>query len=250
MPTKRRIPSGALKRPAPRTLRPTLATLVDAPPADTEDWLFEVKFDGYRLLSHITTQGIRLITRNGHDWTSKLSHLAHGLGRLKLKSGWLDGEIVVPVGNGGTSFQALQNAFESSKTRDIVYFLFDVPFYDGYDLTRVPLGERRAFLEPLLVNATPPIRLSEVFDVAPTDLLSSACKQGLEGIIGKRKASPYVESANLGLDQAQVQSTAGVRHWRMDGSQRQPHRARIAPTGCAQRRRDADLRWQGGHGLQ
>jgi bifunctional non-homologous end joining protein LigD len=192
MATTNRIPSGAVKRAAPRTLRPVLATLVDAIPSKPDDWVFEVKFDGYRLLARIDSKGVALITRNGHDWTAKLPHLAKGLTGMKLKPGWLDGEIVVPGQSGETSFQVLQNAFDSAKTGDIVFYVFDVPFYDGYDLTRVPLIERRVLLESLLRKAVPPIRFSEVFDAPPSELLSSACKIGLEGIIGKRKSSNYV----------------------------------------------------------
>ena len=191
MATKIRIPQGAVKRTAPPTLRPMLATLVDAIPSKPDDWVFEVKFDGYRLLARIDSKGVRLVTRNGHDWTSKLPHLSKGLMSMKLKSGWLDGEIVVPGERGETSFQILQNAFDSANTGEIVFYLFDVPFYDGYDLTRVPLTERRVLLETLLRKAVRPIRFSEVFNAAPGELLSSACRIGLEGIIGKRKDSLY-----------------------------------------------------------
>ena len=72
MATKTQMPAGAVKRAAPRTLRPVLATLVDALPGTPDDWLFEVKFDGYRLLARIDSRELRLITRNGHHWTSKL----------------------------------------------------------------------------------------------------------------------------------------------------------------------------------
>jgi bifunctional non-homologous end joining protein LigD len=191
MATKTQMPAGAVKRAAPRTLRPVLATLVDALPGKPDDWLFEVKFDGYRLLARIDSRKIRLITRNGHDWTSKLPHLTKGLASLKLKPGWLDGEIVVPGGHSGTSFQELQNAFESARTRDIVFYLFDVPFYDGYDLTRVPLSERRALLESLLGKGASSILFSQTFEAPPDELLKSACKLGFEGIIGKRKTSVY-----------------------------------------------------------
>ena len=191
MATKTQMPARAVKRAAPRTLRPVLATLVDALPGTPDDWLFEVKFDGYRLLARIDSREIRLITRNGHDWTSKLPHLTKGLASLKLKPGWVDGEIVVPGGHSGTSFQKLQNAFESARTRDIVFYLFDIPFYDGYDLTRVPLSARRTLLESLLRKGAPPILFSQTFDASPDELLKSACQLGFEGIIGKRKTSIY-----------------------------------------------------------
>ncbi|MDR6536576.1 DNA ligase D [Variovorax soli] len=185
------MPEGAVKGPMPMKLAPVLATLVDKPPPRPDEWLFEIKFDGYRLLARIDDHGVRLITRNGHDWSARIPHLVEALTRMKLKPGWLDGEIVV-VGEGGkTDFQALQNAFDSAKTRDIVYFLFDVPYYDGHDLTGVPLEARRELLKALLAKAPAPIRLSEVFEAPPGDIVLSACKLGLEGIIGKRRQSTY-----------------------------------------------------------
>jgi bifunctional non-homologous end joining protein LigD len=168
-----------------------LATLVDSAPKDPDNWNFEVKFDGYRLLAHIVGGKVRLITRNGHDWTHKLPHLQEALQAMKLKPGWLDGEIVVVNERGTPSFQLLQNAFDSERTADIQYFLFDLPWYDGRDLTAVPLDQRRAQLRTLLEKARPPIRFSEDFKAAPGELVASACKLGLEGVIGKRRDSRY-----------------------------------------------------------
>jgi len=186
------LPPGAVRRAMPAELKPVLATLVDKPPAVPDDWVYEVKFDGYRILARIDVRGgVRLITRNGNDWTAKLAHLVKAIQSMKLKPGWLDGEIVVLKEGGSTSFQLLQNAFESSRTADIVYYVFDIPYYDGYDLTRVPLGERRAFLESVLASPPPAIRFSATFDADPAELVTSACKLGLEGIIGKRKDSTY-----------------------------------------------------------
>lgn len=188
---KGRRPAGAVKRAAPSTLKPLLATLVDHPPAQPDDWSYEVKFDGYRILAKVEAKRVRLFTRNGNDWTDKLEHLARALESLSLKPGWLDGEIVMLAANGATSFQKLQNAFDSEHTEDIHYFVFDLPYYDGLDLTQVPLDERRALLRPLLQDAPSSIRFSEAFDAAPKDLVTSACKLGLEGIIGKRRQSFY-----------------------------------------------------------
>jgi bifunctional non-homologous end joining protein LigD len=182
--------AAGVKGTLPKEFKPELATLVDTPPARPDEWIYEVKFDGYRILARLDGKRVSLITRNGHDWTSRLRHLAAALESMKLKSGWLDGEIVLTEG-GKTSFQALQNAFESEKTADISYFLFDLPWYDGRDLTDVPLVERRALLETLLADAPQGIRFSQAFEAEPKDLVSSACKLGLEGIIGKRKDSAY-----------------------------------------------------------
>jgi len=185
------MPEDAVKAPMPRKLSPELATLVDGPPANADDWVYEIKFDGYRMLARIDDDGVRLFTRNGHDWTAKLEHLAQALGRMKLKHGWIDGEIVVLDEAGTTDFQALQNAFDRARTGHIVFFAFDLPYYDGHDLTGVPLLERRAFLASVLRKPPAAVRYSETFDAPPRDIVLSACKIGLEGVIGKRKDSAY-----------------------------------------------------------
>jgi bifunctional non-homologous end joining protein LigD len=186
-----RMPALATRRAAPASLKPELATLVDRPPADPDEWIYEVKFDGYRILAKVEGQRVRLITRNGNDWTAKLPQLARAVASMRLQPGWLDGEIVMLDDRGVASFQQLQNAFDSARTADIVYFLFDLPYYDGHDLTAVPLQQRRALLQSLLQNAPRCIRFSDAFTAAPQDLVASACKLGLEGIIGKRRDSPY-----------------------------------------------------------
>ena len=184
-------PASTRKGAPPPTLSPMLATLVDESPRNPEAWAYEVKFDGYRIVAKIEPKSVRLITRNGHDWTDKLPHIAKALRSMKLAPGWLDGEIVIVVEGGSTSFQQLQNAFESTRTQDIVYYLFDVPWYDGRDLTHSPLTERRELLRSLLAEAPAPIRFSDAFDANPADLVTSACKMGLEGVIAKRKDSGY-----------------------------------------------------------
>ena len=186
------MPADAVKAALPAKLSPLLATLVDGPPPDPENWFYEIKFDGYRLLARIDAKGgVQLLTRNGHDWSGRMPQLVRAIERMKLAPGWLDGEIVVLNESGGTDFQALQNAFDSENTRNIVYFLFDLPYYGGFDLTGVPLVERRGLLQALLAKAPPEIRFSEIFDAPPEDIVASACKIGLEGVIGKRKNSTY-----------------------------------------------------------
>ncbi|WP_459614117.1 DNA ligase D [Bordetella sp. 2513F-2] len=186
-----RVPGVAARLPA--TLKPQLATLVEGIPADPAGWLFEMKLDGYRLLARVQRRSVKLYTRNGNDWTDRLPHLARAVRELGLPSGWLDGEIVVLSDHGVPSFQALQNAFEASRTGSILYYLFDAPFLAGRDLRAEPLTVRRALLEQALGETPPaPLRLSEAFDVAPRDLVASACRMGLEGVIGKRRDAPYV----------------------------------------------------------
>jgi bifunctional non-homologous end joining protein LigD len=180
----------------PDTFQPELATLVEAPPKNANEWLYEIKFDGYRLLARIQKHKPRLFTRNGHDWTGKLKALSQTLARMKLPDGWYDGEIVVLDEQGLPSFQALQGAFDAARTSNIVYYLFDLPFCDGTDLRHLPLVERRdrlaAVLEKASVDPEGVVRFSDTFDVDARDIVTSACKLGLEGVIGKKKSSPYV----------------------------------------------------------
>ncbi|MDQ8020428.1 MAG: DNA ligase D [Moraxellaceae bacterium] len=186
------LPEGAEPAELPATLSPQLATLVDRPPADPADWLYEIKFDGYRMLARIEGREVRLLTRNGHDWTERLPALADDLRRLKLKPGWYDGEIVVLNDEGVPDFQALQNAFDTASTRQVMFFLFDLPFHDGHDLRGVPLEQRRAVLARALDRKlSDAICLSEVFAPETGDIVGAACHMGLEGVIGKRRDSLY-----------------------------------------------------------
>ncbi|QEI08836.1 DNA ligase D [Pigmentiphaga aceris] len=185
------LPAGATKAKLPLTLSPQLATLVDRAPADT-GWIYEMKFDGYRLLARVDADGVRLFTRNGHDWTSKLRRVAAAVKALGLPSGWLDGEIVVPDAHGVPDFQLLQNALDAARGDVIQYYLFDLPFFNGLDLRQSPLSERRALLGKLLEDAPDPrVRFSESFDATPQSLLHSACSLHMEGVIGKRADAHY-----------------------------------------------------------
>jgi bifunctional non-homologous end joining protein LigD len=183
---------GVVKASLPAMLAPQLATLAKAPPTGP-GWIYELKFDGYRLLARIDKGKAKLFTRNGNDWTSKVKLLAVAVEQLQLRSAWLDGEIVVLKPDGTPDFNALQNGFDAAHTQDIEFFLFDLPFVDGHDLRQVPLRLRRALLRQLLEQRpVERIRLSESFDTHPASLLESACKLGMEGIMAKRADAPYV----------------------------------------------------------
>ena len=204
------LPAAAIKTRLPATLEPQLATLVESPPQEGS-WLYEIKFDGYRLMARLAGGEASCFTRNGHDWTSRMPALEKSLKALRLDGCWLDGEIVVPNAQGIPDFQLLQGAFEArgrhlaaevaptSASAPIVYYIFDMPFYAGHDLREVPLIERRALLQRVLQgdgkrNKTQfpgNIQFSETFDAPSKDLVLSACKLGLEGLIGKRADSAY-----------------------------------------------------------
>ncbi|KRP47969.1 bifunctional non-homologous end joining protein LigD [Pseudomonas libanensis] len=177
----------------PDQFSPQLATLVDRAPAG--DWLYEIKFDGYRMLARIRDGEVRLFTRNGNDWTERLPRQVKALEALKLQDSWLDGEVVSLNADGLPDFQALQNAFDIGRSLDIVYYLFDAPFLDGQDLRNVAVEERRGALKAALSGSRSKLlRFSEAFAANQRDIFESACDLALEGVIGKRAGSLYVSS--------------------------------------------------------
>ena len=186
--------SKAVKAALPAKLEPQLATLVSAAPA-AGDWIAENKFDGYRILARVADGKVRLLTRKGNDWTSKLKGLAQEVEALGIDQAWLDGEIVVLNDAGTPDFNLLQNAIDNSRSKDIVFFLFDVPFLGDTDLRAVPCASRRAVLKQLMAERTSDrIRFSEAFDAPPAQLLQAACQIGLEGVILKRADAPYTST--------------------------------------------------------
>ncbi len=179
----------------PEALSPQLASLATRLPASPEDWLYEIKFDGYRMLVRVEHGKARFLTRNGHDWTTRLSRLRKTIEALKWPPGWYDGEIVVPDDQGIPDFDALQQAFDAGSTGEIVLYLFDLPYFDGQDLRSQALEQRRALLKSLLASAPQDlVRFSDDFDAAPDGIVDSACRLGLEGIIAKRRSSRYQSS--------------------------------------------------------
>lgn len=186
--------ANAAKAKFPENLEPQLATLTAAVPAGG-DWLIENKFDGYRALVKITGGSVRILTRNGNDWTAKLKALVTEIESLGIEQAWLDGEMVVLNEHGVPDFNRLQNAFDNARTKDIVLYLFDVPFLGEMDLRQVPLRSRRLVLHELL--ATKPserIRFSEELPTSASAVLAAACQLGLEGVMLKQADSPYVSS--------------------------------------------------------
>ncbi|MBD9579102.1 DNA ligase D [Pseudomonas sp. BGr12] len=180
------------KATLPDAISPQLATLVDAPPPG--DWRYEIKIDGYRILARLDRGKVRLMTRNGHDWSKRLPELSKALAALEVQSAWLDGEILVMDEEGRPDFQRLQNAFDANVSAPIHYTLFDLLWLDGTDYRGKPLEERRQALQRVLRgNANEALRYSEDFTDDPRSILDSACRLGLEGLIGKRAGSPYSE---------------------------------------------------------
>ena len=182
----------APKASLPPKLSPQLATLSPTVPIGP-DWIIETKFDGYRLLARIQKGTVKLFTRNGHDWTSKFRTLAQQLAQLDVDEAWLDGEIVV-LRDDLPDFNALQNAISADRNDEIVYFLFDIPYWNGRDLRGLRLDARRANLAALLQDSPDRLRFSDAFDAPAPQLFKAACDLKLEGLMFKRADAPYTSA--------------------------------------------------------
>ncbi|WP_332674214.1 DNA ligase D [Aromatoleum sp.] len=183
---------GEGRSPLPAFVAPQLASLVaEVPPGS--DWLYEIKYDGYRLMAKLEAGKATLFTRNGLDWTGKLPQLAKALAALEFDDSWLDGEIVVNGDDGLPDFQALQNAFDAGSTAQIVYYVFDAPWLAGRELAGLPLVERKRLLADALADRNGgAIGFSGHFAEGAGEALEQACRIGLEGLIGKRGDARYV----------------------------------------------------------
>ncbi len=173
-----------------------LAKLVRTVPED-EDWLYEMKYDGYRILSFIEGNSVRLITRNGNDYTRRFRDIAYSLiefagGRAMI----LDGEMAITDASGKTDFQALQNYMKNPKTKNLTYIVFDLLALDGVDLREHRLIERKETLEALMKDAPKSIYFSRHVKGNGKESFAVACEAGMEGIVGKKADSIYSGTRN------------------------------------------------------
>jgi len=177
----------------PTSLAPRLAVLAGHPPQG-DQWLHEIKFDGYRLLAFIEGGNVKLLTRNGLDWTGKFPDIAQSLAKLKVESAIVDGEVVVLDKSGRSDFQSLQGLLKDKAGAPPVYYAFDLLFSDGVDLRNRPLLERKQTLKDILERSRPGPRInfSEHIRGDGQKVFQKACGMGLEGIISKRIDAPYV----------------------------------------------------------
>ncbi|MEO7971637.1 MAG: non-homologous end-joining DNA ligase [bacterium] len=183
--------AGARKAALPDFIQPQLATLVPDAPSGA-DWLHELKFDGYRMVCHLHRGNTRFWSRNQKDWTEKFPNLSKALKALPATAAILDGEVVVVDKAGRSSFQKLQQSMKGGAA-SFVFQIFDLLYLDGYNLTRVPLRERKALLEDLLVglDAKGPLRYSDHVVGDGDRFFKQACAYGIEGIVSKLADSVY-----------------------------------------------------------
>jgi bifunctional non-homologous end joining protein LigD len=170
---------------------PQLATLVDRPPSGDE-WLHEIKYDGYRIGARVRKGHVSLFTRNGNDWTATFPDIADAVRKLGTEDALIDGEAAVVLPDGRTSFQSLQNTGDAANRGTLVYFVFDLLRLDGGKLEALPLEERKARLRKLVgARKTGRIRFSEHIEGSGDAFFDQACRSGLEGIVSKRRDRPY-----------------------------------------------------------
>ncbi|WP_080797059.1 DNA ligase D [Arabiibacter massiliensis] len=168
-----------------------LAKLVSEPPA-RGTWLYEVKYDGYRIVAFVEAGESRLVTRNGVDYTGRFPSVASALADLAGgRAAVLDGELVVTDEEGRSDFQALQGFLKHPAGKHPSYVAFDLLALDGEDLRARPLAERKQLLAGVLAAAPPEVRYSEHVEGRGQESFEAACKLGLEGVVGKRADSPY-----------------------------------------------------------
>jgi bifunctional non-homologous end joining protein LigD len=180
----------AAKPPKWAFVEPALATRAEkAPPGD--NWIHEIKYDGYRIQAAVSGDSVKLFTRTGLDWTGKFQPIADALAALNLKDVLLDGEAAVAQANGKTDFSALQASLENGVAKGVSYFVFDLLAQGTKDLRKTPLSERKEKLDELLSRAKAPIRISPYFEGGGPQVLEAFQEKGLEGIVSKKASSTY-----------------------------------------------------------
>jgi bifunctional non-homologous end joining protein LigD len=184
------VPTKRTKGTPPAWIKPQLALLVTAAP-EGDEWLHEIKYDGYRHHARIADGKATLLTRKGLDWTHRYPTIAAALGTLKVKNAYLDGELCAVRPDGTTSFSGIQNATDAGRDAELTYFVFDLLFLNGIDLANRPLAERKAMLAKTLAKAPAAIRYSDHVIGHGKRFRDAACKVKAEGIISKQVDAAY-----------------------------------------------------------
>ncbi len=178
----------------PDFISPQLALEATSAP-NTDDWIHELKLDGYRIQARKSGSKVQLLTRKGIDWTHRMPAIAKAVANLPVHDCTLDGEVVVLSTDGNCSFALLQASFQNAETHPLTYFVFDLLHIDGHDPRDLSLRERKELLAPILPapnsDADEVIRLSEDIPGNGETVFRQACALHAEGIISKRADAPY-----------------------------------------------------------
>jgi bifunctional non-homologous end joining protein LigD len=177
----------------PDFISPQLAFEAESTP-NTDDWIHELKLDGYRIQARKSGNQVQLLTRKGIDWTHRMPDVAKAVANLSVRDCTLDGEVVVLSTDGNSSFALLQASFQNAETHPLTYFIFDLLHIDGHDPRDLALSERKQLLAPLLPPDDETIRFSEDIPGNGETVFRKACALHAEGIISKRADAPYRSS--------------------------------------------------------
>jgi bifunctional non-homologous end joining protein LigD len=189
---------GAHAAALPAKLKPQLPTLVAAVPSG-DQWLHEIKYDGYRIIARLARGKVKLWSRNGNDWTPKLPTIAGALRDLPVKNALLDGEVVHEEPNGVTSFSLLAIDLSEGRTEHLVYYVFDLPYLNGCSVMASRLEERKRFLEALLaLRSAKLIRYSKHVEGDGSAFYAKCCSLALEGVVSKRRDAAYIPGRGHG----------------------------------------------------
>lgn len=173
----------------PADLEPMLATLVNKP-FDDEDWLYEIKWDGYRALAYLKNGKVELRSRNNLAYNEKFQPVTDALEKWKVNV-VVDGEIIALNDNGTADFQALQSFAKKGGSAKLVYYVFDLLWYDGKDYTQLPLIDRKAILRQILPTGDDTIRYSDHLRGEGKAFFAAVLEKGIEGIMAKKGDSVY-----------------------------------------------------------
>ena len=189
---RRPAPKDTTRVEVPEFIPPQLATLVSKPP-EGEQWLHEIKFNGYRVGARILSGKVRMLIRHGLDWTAKFTPIADAIAGLKVRSAYIDGEIVVVDSGGVTDLGGLQEPLSEGRSNRLAYYAFDLLYLDGKDWRPLPLVDRKIALRDLLSGARvdPWVQYSAHVTGQGPGFFKEACYAELEGIVSKRADSPY-----------------------------------------------------------
>ena len=201
----------------PRWIRPQLCKLVDAPPQG-QDWLHEIKYDGYRMHARLDHGRAQLLTRTGLDWTHKYPSIAAAVSTLPARQAYIDGELCGVRPDGKTSFSLIQMASDAGNADALVFFLFDLLCLDGEVISAAPLRERKQRLQQLLPHTGPLLQFSDHQAGRGPEFYAKVCAMSLEGIISKRADAPYSPGDRGLWMKVKMREPGRVRGRRLDRS--------------------------------
>jgi bifunctional non-homologous end joining protein LigD len=181
-----------------------------AVPMTGSEWLHEIKHDGFRLLARRKGERIRLFTRRGYDWTDRYPRIVHAMEGLKVQSAFVDGEAVLCRPDGVSDFDGLMGR---TQDRKVFLYAFDLLELNGEDLRSLPLEERKARLAKLINDTNDGIEVAELLEGDGRVIFEHTCALGLEGIVSKRRNSPYVSGRSRSWIKVRNPDSAAMKRY-------------------------------------